>query len=139
MKDQSFNKERILALIKKNEFANFIGLHLEQLKYGRFLGKLLIHQHHKQQRGLLHGGVISTLMDIAMGFAAYTVVRESQHVVTANLDVSYFSPTDEGWILVDGKVEKSGNTLVFCEGVVTAQNDNRILAKGRSCMAILQK
>lgn len=135
---EEFNRERILKLIEKNAFFHFIGLHLEELKYGKFTGKLLIHQHHKQQTGFLHGGVISTLLDTAMGFSAYTVVKENEHVVTANLNVSYFKPSDEGWVIVRGQVEKKGQAVVFCEGELINQTTAELLAKATSSMSVIK-
>jgi uncharacterized protein (TIGR00369 family) len=136
MSTASFNKERVLSQSEKNVFLHFIGLRLENLKKERITGKLLIHHHHKQQGGFLHGGVISTLLDTAMGFAAYTVVPDHQHVVTSTLNVSFYRPVTEGWIVVNGWVDKVGSQLVYCESELISLSTNESLAKAKSTMAI---
>ena len=83
-------KERIEKFLERQEFMKHIGFNLNIIEEGRTEGWLDIKEIHKQQKGLVHGGVTATVADIVAGFAAYTLVPMDCHVVTAEIKISYF-------------------------------------------------
>ena len=97
---------------------HLIGFNLNVIEEGRTEGWLSIEQQHKQQKGFVHGGLVATLADITAGFAAYTLVPEDQHVVTAEIKVSYFRPAVGEKLHVIGYVLKQGRKINFCEAEV---------------------
>ncbi|PTB97817.1 PaaI family thioesterase, partial [Marivirga lumbricoides] len=76
-------KARVEKFLERQEFMKHIGFNLSVIEEGRTEGWLDIETIHKQQKGLVHGGVTATLADIVAGFAAYTTVPADCHVVTA--------------------------------------------------------
>jgi uncharacterized protein (TIGR00369 family) len=111
-------KEYLQERLKNNHFINHIGLVLEDVEKGRATMSIDIEKHHLQQNGFMHGGVTATLCDVVTGIAAYTAVKEGKNVVTADLKISYLNPSTSKKVWAEGKVRKSGNFLVFCEGEV---------------------
>ncbi len=69
---------------------HLIGFSINSIEEGKIEGVLELDEKHKQQKNFVHGGLIATLADIVCGFAAYTLVLPENHVVTAELKVSYF-------------------------------------------------
>jgi uncharacterized protein (TIGR00369 family) len=94
---------------------------------------------HKQQHGMAHGGVTATIADIVAGFAAYTVIGDEQHVVTAELKVSYLHPGFGPRLRAVGTVLKAGSKLVFCEAEVysVGENEPLLIAKATGTMAVI--
>jgi uncharacterized protein (TIGR00369 family) len=78
-----------------NHFTNFIGFNIYSIEAGRIEGSLDLQEHHLQQMEFVHGGVTATVADIVAGFAAFTLVKKGQGVVTVELKVSYFNPKDK--------------------------------------------
>jgi len=104
--------------LEENHFIQHIGLQLSHVEAGYAEMTLEIKKHHLQQNGFMHGGVTATILDVVTGIGAYTTVVKGKNVVTADLKVSYLNPSTSKNILATGRVKKSGNFLVFCEGEV---------------------
>jgi len=131
---KSYLQERL----KNNHFIKHMGLILQDVKQGEATMALSVRQHHLQQNGFTHGGVTATLCDVATGIAAYTVVAEGKNVVTVDLKISYVNPSVSPNLIAVGRVVKSGNFLVFCEGeVMDLQEDgsHKLVATCTSIMA----
>lgn len=62
-----------------------------------------------------HGGVIMTMLDVAMAVAARTAHDHVGGVMTIDMSVS-FMRSAKGRIVAEGKLLRGGNSLHFCEG-----------------------
>lgn len=130
-------KERIEAFLERQYFMKLMGFDLNVIAPGTTSGVLKLGQEHQQQTGLVHGGVIATVADIVAGFAAFTLVPEDYHVVTAELKISYFQPGKGDMLSAVGKVIKSGRKMSFCEAEVYAHKGEKkqLIAKATTTMA----
>jgi uncharacterized protein (TIGR00369 family) len=137
----SKTKERIEDFLTRQFFMKHMGFHIDTFASGRIEGELQMDQIHKQQHGMAHGGVTATIADIVAGFAAYTVVQPHQHVVTAELKVSYLNPGFGPTLRAVGRVLKAGSKLVFCESEVysVGQGEPLLIAKASATMAIIER
>lgn len=132
-----FNKERIKEYLKGQHFMHLIGFNITNIDEGIVEGVLELNQIHKQQKNLAHGGLIATLADIVCGFAAYTVTHVDNHVVTAELKISYLNPGIGDRLYAKGWVLKNGKKLNFCESEIFAEFNNKktLIAKASATMA----
>ena len=73
---------------------------------------------HRNLQGLVHGGILATLADIAMGLAVRTVVGPTRRHVTIDLHVQYLRPARPGRLEVLGSVVRVGTRVGFAEGSV---------------------
>lgn len=130
-------RPRVEKFLERQFFMKHIGFDLNVIEEGHTEGWLKIDQIHHQQKGLVHGGVTATVADIVAGFAAYTLVPEDHHVVTAEIKVSYFKAGIGEKLYAIGRVIKPGKKLNFCEAeVYTETNGNRsLIAKATTTMA----
>jgi uncharacterized protein (TIGR00369 family) len=130
-------RELILEKLKGQHFMRLMDFELTTIDEGLIIGELEIKEKHHQQNGFLHGGVISTMSDIVMGFAAFSLVPSDFHVVTADLRVSYFAPGIGEKAIAVGRVLKSGRKLNFCEAeiIVIRDGKEKIVAHATSTMA----
>ncbi len=78
-----------------------------------------------QQHGFIHAGVITTIMDNACGYAAYTLMPEDSEVLTVEYKVNFLSPALGEKFTAIGKVIKPGKTISFCQGEVVAVQDGK--------------
>jgi uncharacterized protein (TIGR00369 family) len=132
-------KSRVEKYLERQHFMKHVGITLDVIEPGKTEASLKVLEIHKQQKGLLHGGVIATLADIVAGFAAYTLVPEDYNVVTGEIKISYLRPGTSDQIYAKGWVLKSGSKLNFCEAEVWQHTDggDELLAKASASMITL--
>lgn len=86
-----------------------------------------------QQDGFLHAGVVTTLMDSACGYAAYTLMPENSRVLSVEFKVNFLSPAVGEGFRAEGCVIKSGKTISVCEGKFFALQE-----EGEKLVAMMQ-
>lgn len=91
--------------------------------------RVIMDDRHENRRGHLHGGMMSTLLDSALGYAASRSYDEAaaQVVVTLALNVNFVASTENREICATGRVRRAGRSICFCEGEVT-DGDGTVLA-----------
>ena len=78
-----------------------------------------------QQHGFLHAGVVTSALDTAAGFAAYTLMPEDAGVLTVELKTSLMAPAKGQRFNFEARVLKPGRTIIFTEAVAHAIDDGR--------------
>jgi uncharacterized protein (TIGR00369 family) len=68
-----------------------------------------------QQHGFLHAGIISTALDSACGYAAFSLMPENAGVLTIEFKVNLLAP-GKGERLFRGNVTKPGRTIIVADG-----------------------
>jgi uncharacterized protein (TIGR00369 family) len=61
-----------------------------------------------------HGGVIMTLLDVAMAMAARTSSSHKGGAMTVDMSMSFLRPA-KGRVVATGRVLRGGRSLYFCE------------------------
>lgn len=132
-------RELIISKLKGQHFMHHVGFSLTDIEAGKVSGEMRIEEHIKQQTGFVHGGATATFADLVMGFAAYSLVKEDQVVVTADLRISYLNPGLGEHIYARGWVIKTGSKLIFCEGEILAIKNGieTVIAKSSATMAVV--
>lgn len=76
---------------------------------------------HYNPIGMVHGGLVSTLLDSALGCAAHTTLPAGTGYTSIEYKVNYLRPVtaDSGPMLCTGTVIKPGHRVVFAEAGVT--------------------
>jgi uncharacterized protein (TIGR00369 family) len=122
-----------------NRFARYVGFEMLKVEPGFTEGRVKMEEHHRQQEGWAHGGLLMTLCDIVAGFAAYTMTPAGQRVVTAEIKVSCLRPAKGDILVARGSVIKAGSHFHFCESEVWSyEGDESILAaKATTTMAVI--
>ena len=85
---------------------------------------------------IVHGGLVATLLDTAMGGAAWTVLDEHEVFLTADLRVEFLRSARPGTLRAEAGVVRRGGRVVFCEAWLF-DADDRHLAASR-CTQIIQ-
>jgi len=77
-----------------------------------------------QQHGFLHAGVISTALDAACGYAAFSLMPENSGVLTIEFKVNLLAPGKGERFLFRGAVTKPGRTIIVADGQAYAFGTN---------------
>lgn len=132
--------EMVQEKIGGNHFSQYIGINIHHIAEGEIEATLNLQDYHLQQMGFVHGGVTATFADVVSGFAAYTLVKRGQGVVTADLRISYLNPGVGSKLFAKGYVIKAGSRMHFCEAelwMLDAQNNRIDIAKSSSTMVVI--
>jgi uncharacterized protein (TIGR00369 family) len=63
---------------------------------------------------IVHGGLVATILDTAMGGACWTLLGEEETFLTADLRVEFLRATRPGVVRADGRVVHRTKRLMFC-------------------------
>lgn len=118
--------------IENNHYGKLIGMNFRIVKKGQVEYELLIEQKHLATPHAAHGGLISSLVDAALGVAGLSAVYEENKVVsTVEYKINFLNPA----LLNDhlkaiAKVEQQGKRLMIVSCDVFAINrKNTLIAK----------
>ena len=76
-----------------------------------------------QQNGFIHAGIVSTVLDSACGYAAFSLMPEDTSVLTIEFKVNLLSPAKGDRFRGYGKVKKAGRTISVAEAELYAFSD----------------
>ncbi|WP_417517934.1 PaaI family thioesterase [Minwuia sp.] len=78
-------------------------------------------EQHCNARGFIHGGLIASLADNAMGYSCRLHLPEGTRLVTVNLTVDYLSSGQQGqWLTFETEFVKPGRSIAFAQCFVRA-------------------
>ena len=85
---------------------------------------------------VIQGGLVTAILDSAMGGACWTVLNRDEVFLTADLRVEFFRPTRPGTLRAKGKVLRRSTKVVFCAAELF-DADGGTLAASRCTQVIL--
>jgi uncharacterized protein (TIGR00369 family) len=93
---------------------------------------------HTNARGLIHGGLIASLADNAMGYSCAQATGWTTTFVTISLAVDYVGSADIGqWLAVECDVIKTGSTICFAQALIKA--DDVVIARANGTFRVVPK
>jgi len=116
---------RVRSSFAKQAAMKTIGASLVSLTPGEAVIDFPYNQSLTQQNGFIHAGVVTTVVDSACGYAAYTLMPADSEVLTIEYKVNFMSPAKGDSFKCIGKVLKSGRTITVCTGEVLAIKDGK--------------
>lgn len=69
---------------------------------------------HAPSGPIVHGGMVTTLLDTAMGGACWSVLTEDESFLTADLRVEFVRATRPGLLRAEGVVVRRNRGVAFC-------------------------
>ena len=113
-----------------NPFGELIGLKFSECENGRSTCFLEAKSDLHNPQGVLHGGVIYSMVDTGMGGALYSRLDEGESCATVEIKIAYFRPVTAGTLTCVTNVIQRTRTLAFMESEVTAADKTVARATG---------
>lgn len=129
MKNELVHREE--EWMKNNRFRELIGLQIDDIGEGTATVSLSVQDQLLQGAGMVHGGVITTLIDSVIGSAVRSVMDDHMISLTAELNINFFRPAKQGRIYAEGRVINKSKLLAVGVGDVKDE-DGKLLATGRA-------
>ncbi len=124
-------EERVRASFARQKVMATIGAELTLVTPGTVEIEMPYSEVLTQQHGFLHAGIISTALDSACGYAAYSLMPDGAGVLTIEFKVNLLSPGRGERFLFRGSVTKPGRTIVVADGqayAFAADGEARLIA-----------
>jgi uncharacterized protein (TIGR00369 family) len=123
---------------KKIPYLQHLKISTDELGAGTARLSLPIEPHLTNSLGTAHGGVIMSLLDVALCTAARTLHPESIGVITIDLSVSFIGGASGTRLLADARVLKDGRSMSFVEGEAKNE-DGSLVAKAIATVRVRLK
>jgi len=109
-------------------FVSHLGIVTDALGEGSARLSLPVAPHLVNSFGSVHGGVIMSLLDVALCTAARTLHPDAAGVMTIDMSTSFTAAGGGTHLLAEARVLKNGRSMIFVEG--EARNaDGELVAK----------
>jgi uncharacterized protein (TIGR00369 family) len=119
--ENSFARQKVMATLK---------ITLVQLEPGEIELTFPYQEELTQQHGFIHAGILTTALDSACGYAAFSLMPPEAAVLTVEFKTNLLAPAQGDFFRVVGRVVKPGRTITVCQAEAFAcrQNQSRLVA-----------
>ncbi len=120
-------------------FLNDLGVEFVDMKDGRAQLALQLEPRHMNSWQVTHGGVVMTLLDVAMSLAGRSLDPQSRAGVTVEMKTSFLRPAGAPGtrIVATGRAFHRSTTMCFCEAEL--HDGDRLLAKAMGTFKYLKR
>jgi uncharacterized protein (TIGR00369 family) len=120
-------------------FAALLGIWITEVSEGRVVFAAEPSEYHYNPLGTVHGGVIATLLDSALGCAVQSMLPAGTSYTTLELKVNYLRPITEktGTVYAEGKIIHVGGRIATAEARLTDAK-GKLYAHGTTTCIILR-
>ena len=143
--EDRYSREGILAFAAQFPFHNLIGLEVLDLEPGWSRARLKHRPDLNQPAGILHGGVIASLVDTGIAHALLLTERfqelrsEGGALVSIDLRVKYFRPVSQGDVVCESRVTRLGRQIIHAESLVTDPDGKEVARGDATYMAVTRE
>lgn len=121
---------------KVNPFGQLLGLEFSEMEGGHSHCRLQVRNDHLNPYGYVHGGVMYSLADTAMGGAMYSCIASDERCATVEMKVSYLRGLTSGVLECEAHVLHRSRRLGYLEAEVKC--DDQLIAKASATFSIFK-
>ena len=130
------SREQVLKFCHDNTILDSLGVKVIPTPDGCVKLELEVENRHSNCYDILHGGVLTTMADTAMGAACFMLNKK---VVTVSITMEFMHPIKLGMkIFTDAKVLSEGNRVMICECRLTDEY-GKLFAKSNATFYAVAK
>lgn len=127
-----------LEVLGSSNIWKYLGMTIVTNEQGKKGVKITNTDKFKQAHGSVHGGIIATVIDTAMGVAVNEVIDPDHYAVTVELKVNYLLPVVDSDIYAYASLVKEGKRL-FMGTVNVYDEDGNLVAIGSSTFSMITR
>lgn len=109
-------------------YLEFLGFKLIDWKDGYARLEMPVRDDHRNTVGYLHGGIISSLLDIAGAVAGSYGEAKDSVSITVNLNVNFMAPHQAQRVVAEGELVRTTTSLFFAQAKLLDPENNRLCA-----------
>jgi uncharacterized protein (TIGR00369 family) len=108
-------RERVRASFARQRVMATLGIEIIHLEAGEIHLTMRPDPAYTHQHGFMHAGIITTALDSACGYAAFTLMPLDAAVLTVEFKTNLLAPAKGERFIFRAEVIKPGRTLTICE------------------------
>jgi uncharacterized protein (TIGR00369 family) len=118
--------------------AKLLGMDIESVEEGTVAFGLEPHESHYNPIGVVHGGIVCTMLDTVLGCAVHSTLEPGWAYTSVDLNVTYLRPITlaTGRIIATGTIVKGGKRVSFASAEVR-DAAGALLATGTSSLLMM--
>jgi uncharacterized protein (TIGR00369 family) len=128
--------EAIAMIVNRSPYFALLCMGIKDLQWGISLLEVQLGEKHLQPFGMVHGGVMASVVDAAAFWAVFPQVEKGKGLTTVEMKINYLAPAQKGKLLVQGRSIKIGRTLALGEGQVKDEK-GILVAHGTATMMVV--
>lgn len=139
MQQIKINPEYVEALQKAvgtSPYPAHMKMELAHIEYDRADIIINLSQCHLQPFGIVHGGVLATMIDTATFWAAFMRLPEDTGLVNVDLKLNYLAPVVSGRLTAEGVCIRPGRSISYSEARLFDESRS-LIAHGTSTLMAL--
>ncbi len=113
--------------IPMSPYGDFLGIKILEVADGKARCSLELKDHHLNNGGRVHGGVLTSLADTAAGVAVRSVRPEGKLSATTDLSISFIRPPQGKTLEAEAVIIHAGKRLFRAE--IAIFSDEKLVAK----------
>ncbi len=114
----------------------FLEMEVETPEAGRGRARVHVDDRHRNPNGVVHGGVVFTLVDTSMGGAALSVLDPGEVPASIEVSLRFLRAVAAGELVVDTRVLRRGRRVVQLESEVR-DGEGTLVATGAGSFAVI--
>jgi uncharacterized protein (TIGR00369 family) len=122
--------------VHHSPYPRLIGMTIDALDFDRCSIGLALAERHMQPFGIVHGGVLATLIDTATFWAGFLRLPEDAGLVNVDLKLNYLKAATRGLLRAEGRCLRAGRQLSYTEASVFDEA-GELVAHGTSTLMAL--
>ncbi|MEL7111852.1 MAG: PaaI family thioesterase [Pseudomonadota bacterium] len=134
-----FMRKNMADMMKVTPWANEMGFEVTRIEKGHVWGVQPFHEKliGDPRTRVIHGGVITTLLDNLCGAACGATLKEFRFVATLDLRIDYMRPAESGRdILAEAECYHVTKSVAFCRAWAYHENREKVIATAQGAFAI---
>ena len=119
-------KQQLLDFLNASPFYRYMGMEALDSEDGQSHFRLAISDNHKNLYGILHGGVIATILDSTCSIAVASLLEPGEFSYTLDQRINYIGNTRGGVLYGRGKTLHKGRKTAVSEGEIRDEEGSLI-------------
>jgi uncharacterized protein (TIGR00369 family) len=117
-KEISKERKAFLARDYSRGFIEYCHFKAEVIEKGYFQSTVAIDEHHRQQDGFIHAGVMATMADHTAGYSAFSIVPDYFQILTIEFKINFLRPAFGDSLVCRSRVIREGSQIIISESEV---------------------
>jgi len=118
-------KEKVIESFNRQEVMKTVNASIVSVGPGEIELQFPYQSKLTQQHGFIHAGIVSTVLDSACGYAAFSLMPKNAAVLTIEFKLNLLSPAKGEHFRAVGSVKKAGKNITVTEGQLFSETDGQ--------------
>jgi len=127
---------KLIEIVNTSPYPRHLRMQLVSISFDQAEVKLKTEQCHLQPFGIVHGGVLATLIDTATFWSVFLRLPEDAGLVNIDLKLNYLKSISTGIMTAQGRCIRAGRTINYAEASIKDKEGN-LVAHGTSTLMVL--